>query len=381
MEAQNWHLMTTKVALAIAIIRSKPAGKTSKEYTEELALIVTCKHNQDINRKGKVCPLDIMELHQQFLLQNIPEISSSKNASADNIDLTSEPKDITRDSGETEDSGCDVLTEGETATIKEAHTSKNWIETCFTLPSSLPILGSFSVDEEHFTDHLYFLNHLLGLRKLTTAGRFTLLENECSVVEESVSRVLNGLLVLYRKHQSVSSYQSKVINTIIILLSEFRLPKYLFKYCLMKVEDFEKNLVHCIMLNKTINRFPMQQSMTDCLVLLGKCQIIRGPLINLLFSEVKRFTDELLQHCKDQTKYDISEYENIFSLFSVIEVLLQYEKETPESSKCELYNDGTKQFLDDLDQIIFCISDGFPLCCLYLWKLKTMYSCTEENLS
>lgn len=70
MDVQTWYLKTSKLALALAIIRSKPADRSSREYAEQLAILVT---QQDSRGKSKVEALEaeVLQLRQQLFLSRI----------------------------------------------------------------------------------------------------------------------------------------------------------------------------------------------------------------------------------------------------------------------------------------------------------------------
>lgn len=78
--------------------------------------------------------------------------------------------------------------------------------------------------------------------------------------------------------------------------------------------------------------------------------------------------------------YDITQYENIFSLFMILEQLLQYE--TEESNISSLDYDGEEQikFLKNLDQIILHLSDEFPLFSLYLWRVSVLLNSAQIQI-
>lgn len=67
---QVWYLRTAKLALALAIIRSKPADKSSREYTEHLARVVS---GQESEWRSKVESLEaeVLQLRQKLLLSKI----------------------------------------------------------------------------------------------------------------------------------------------------------------------------------------------------------------------------------------------------------------------------------------------------------------------
>lgn len=70
MDDQAWFLRTSKLALALAIIRSKPADQSSREYTEHLARVVS---GQESKWRSKVEALEaeVLQLRQKLLLSRI----------------------------------------------------------------------------------------------------------------------------------------------------------------------------------------------------------------------------------------------------------------------------------------------------------------------
>ncbi|KAM8953039.1 meiosis-specific protein MEI4 [Pelodytes ibericus] len=385
METPTWYQMTTKLALALAIIRSKPEGKSSREYLAQLTVSA-----QDVNYKTKVTELEaeVLNLRQQLLLSKIKPNTSlvqERNVlESEQLDHLGEPMSQLEN-----DSGCDFSNEETMNTLTGPHISKceqpgNSLSHFTSISKSHPILELYPATENQLLIQMQFLHHLLGLGKLTTSGSFltdlTKLGNECNVIADSVSGLLNGLLSLYRKPKpSVSTIQTEAVGTITRLFTNSCLPTNAFKKCIKNLEDFEESLIQSILSNNNINRFQVQQSMAHCLSLLGKCRVIRGPLINLLISQVKRFVDELLQpRLNTHTKYDITQYENIFSLCSVLEDILHCIKQGHEISHSEPFQEETKLFMQSLDQTILLLADEFPLFCLYLWRLGTLFSYIDQ---
>ncbi|KAM3930908.1 meiosis-specific protein MEI4 [Leptodactylus fuscus] len=306
MDTQSCLQMTAKVALAIAIIRNKPEGKSSKQYTEELAKIMA---DREVNweMKAKELEAEVLHLRQELFLHKIHNKSELENAS---IRLTPEMQEHTGDLEPMnllqDDSGCDISNEDGLETLTASQTSNNCDQTCKNLSSSasplnhLPIIQSFSFGEEQLSSQIQFLNHLLGLGKLTTAQShvtdFAKFGNDCTVITDSVSGLLNGLLSFYENPKpSVLRVQTEAFKTITNLLTNTRLPKDILQVCMKSVEDFERQLIHSILTNDSINMFQMQLSKVDSLRQLGKCHALQGSLINLLFSEVKNYVDDLLQ--------------------------------------------------------------------------------------
>ncbi|XP_073425393.1 meiosis-specific protein MEI4 isoform X1 [Dendrobates tinctorius] len=389
MDMQSSLQMTAKMALAIAIIRNKPEGKSSRQYTEELAKSVS---DREVHWKVKELEAEVLHLRQELLLHKIhnsPELENeSIGLTPDLQEHTVHPKPASLIQ---DDSGCDISNEDGVDALTASHSSNNCDQTCRNLSQSasplnhLPITKRFSSGEEQLSSQIQFLNHLLGLGKLTTAQSlvtdFTKFGNDCTVVTDSVSGLLNGLLSFYRyPKQSVLRVQSEAFKTIGNLLTNCRLPNNTLQVCMKSLEDFEKQLIQSILTNDSMNRFKMQQFIMDSLYQLGKCQVLQGSLINLLFTEIKHFVDDLLQP-EVQLQYNIIKYENMSLLCTLLESLLQHRKENQEALHCEVFDNETKLFVQNLDHTILQISDGFPLLSLILWRLGTLvtYIGNEEN--
>lgn len=73
-----------------------------------------------------------------------------------------------------------------------------------------------------------------------------------------------------------------------------------------------------------------------------------------------------------QSVYDITQYENIFFLCTVLEQLLQNETEESNISSSHYGGEEKIKFLKNLDQIVLHLSDEFPLFSLYLWRVSVL---------
>lgn len=78
--------------------------------------------------------------------------------------------------------------------------------------------------------------------------------------------------------------------------------------------------------------------------------------------------------------YDITQYENIFSLFMILEQLLQYETEESNISSLDCDGEEKIKFLKNLDQIILHLSDEFPLFSLYLWRVSVLLNSAQIQI-
>ncbi|XP_062980894.1 meiosis-specific protein MEI4 [Elgaria multicarinata webbii] len=386
-EDVTWYLKTSQLALALAIIRSKPPDKSSKEYALHLAKIVS---GQDSKWKFRVEALEaqVLCLRQQLLLSKISSGLCVENRTIDAIGEATLLSSNTEDcSGHFEDSGCDVSSDCTASMLETLPTFSHREPGCNSSVSEVsssapPILTSYCASKrESVVSHMQFLQHFLKLKKLTEAGGLRTdlkkLGRDGSTISDSFSRLLDGLVTSYSLPElPFSDFMSQAVCVITKLLNDADVSSQITGRCFKKLEDSVKRLVAIVLNSSNLNRFQMQDSISHALVLLGRCSTLRNFTISLLFREVGRFADELQHAHEIQAKYHM-QYENIFFLCRVLEQLLETgsEQENSTSSSCD--EEQKKNFLQNLDQAIFHLSDEFPLFCIYLWRLGTILNASQ----
>ncbi|XP_068793688.1 meiosis-specific protein MEI4 isoform X1 [Struthio camelus] len=431
-ENQVWYLKISKLALAFAIIRSKPPGKSCKEYTKHLAKIVS---EQDFGWKSKVEALEaeVLRLRQELLLNKIcprfslensgiaaavlrtylgqregggrsscsfqaiqrqkqPSCGSKRkgkpDASAENL-LDQECTYPTSYSSQLEDSGCDVshdYTFDSLGIASDFHQSEHILDTSkYCLEIVPPLNLCCANNEEPLTAPVQFLQHLLEIKRLSEIGilqaDLTKLENDSFTMCSSVSQLLDGLTVFYNSPKfPVSDILTEAICVLISLIADNELSNHVLKKCFKKLEEFKKKLIQIILRNSSTNRFQALYAVSHTLILLGRNNILRNSLISLLLSEVHQFAEQLWQAHQTQAVYDITQYENIFSLFMILEQLLQNETEESNISSSEYDGEEKNKFLKNLDQIILHLSDEFPLFSLYLWRVSVLLNSAQIQI-
>ncbi|XP_062043210.1 meiosis-specific protein MEI4 [Lepus europaeus] len=380
MDVQAWYLRTSKLALALAIIRSKPADKTSREYTEHLAMLVSEKESK-WKSKIEVLEAEVLELRQKLLLSKI--CSGSFNSGNLSSQLQAQEPISENTLSLMEDSGCDLSNEQR---IEVSELSQNFVESCTPTPFlPLPLLKRPSATPGNpLSSHMQFLQHLLKLKNLTESGSLktdlTHFEKDSSTVSDSVFQLLDGLITFYHNPKlPFSSFCTEAVGTLASLISDNNLSSHILKKCSKKLEEFEKTLLQVILGNNHLNRFQMQHYVSQSLVTLGRCSVLRKSIISLLLSEVNNFADDLGAINQAQACYDVTRYENIFSLFWVLEQLLQ--KKIEENTSSTGHNEQEiKKFLQKHDEIIFQLSDAFPLFTLYLWRVGILLNSAEVEV-
>ncbi|XP_077626518.1 meiosis-specific protein MEI4 [Crocuta crocuta] len=378
MDNRAWYLRTSKLALAVAIIRSKPAGKSSREYTEHLAKVVS-EQESTWRSKVKALESEVLQLRQKLLLSRMCS-GLLKSGDPSSQLQAQEPSSSENTLNLLEDSGCDLSNE---QTSEPSEVSQNFVESCTPTPSlPLPIVRRHCATLENpLSSHMQFLQHLLELKNLKESGSLKTdlshFENDFSTVSYSVCQLLDGLITFYHKPKfPFSSFWADAVDTLAGLISDCNLSSHILKKCSKKLEEFEKTLLQVILQSNHINRFQVQHYVSQSLVTLGSCHLLRKSIISQLLSEVNSFNDVLGTINQVQASY-VTHYENIFSLFWVLEQILQ--KDTKEGNTSGIGPDDqeVKKFLQKHDETIFQLSDAFPLYTFYLWRLGILLNSVE----
>ncbi|KAK6490149.1 meiosis-specific protein MEI4, partial [Huso huso] len=257
-----WYLRTSKLALALAIIGSKPPRKSGREYTEYL---VTCLCSKDENWRAKAQALEaeVLRLRQKLLLTKIKP--KGKWDTGDNSleilsqDLMGSLNDTTQLEG---DSGCDTSSGQGNNTMSLLHSQEPDGFTSHQT-SSKPLCGSSyeSSKEKTIRLHTQFLQNLLGLRQLTEPGYLTtdplVSHRDVSLVTDSVYQLLRCMLSYCTNPKLLlpsSSFLLEAAQVLASVLDHGSLCKPALTQCMTRVEEFVKDLVSLILRNKELNR-------------------------------------------------------------------------------------------------------------------------------
>ncbi|KAJ8008906.1 hypothetical protein DPEC_G00083290 [Dallia pectoralis] len=374
----DWGVKKAKLAVAVAVIKSKPPGTSGRQHAEYLARML---RSQDEAWKTKYQQLqeEVLRLRQELHLSRM--LAKPKNNGDDVCDLLSQDPTgpgSSRDLLNSDmDSGCGTdLTETPRPTPDPASPH-------VTGAPDLQTSGPCEAEPQGgdaALPHMQFLQSLLGLSGADgVAAGVEVGElgpgGDGSVVSDSVCRLLTCLVAACGDHtpQPLLGHASRVAARAVDSWLGHRQPPALFA---AHVEGVLEELVGALLRNDQINRFGVQERLAECLVLLGGSCFLRSLIIRHVLSEINQMAEHLWITCQGESseepsRFDVSQYENSFYLFRLLERLLQAGQGSPGvrggTSQPWIPELGALQ--DSMEQSLIRLSDDFPLFVLYMWRV------------
>ncbi|XP_039770799.1 meiosis-specific protein MEI4 [Ornithorhynchus anatinus] len=361
MEAQRWYLKTSKVALAIAVIRSKPPGRSSGEHVRLLAELVA---GPDSLWRARVSALEaqVLQLRREVLSSGIR--SGARRGNERLLPGTFPPKEPTasqRASARLEDSGCSTWGDPPAG------------------PAALPRNPRAREDGggagPGLSADMRFFQHLLELKNRTEpdgpdadpGG------SDASAVPEAAARLLDGLVAF--GGDPGFPFPGVLVGATGALtrwVDDPELSAAVLRRCRPKLEDLKKILVRTILRDGSVNRFQRQHFIYQSVDLLGRCGGLRKSVVSLLFSEVNGFIEELKSVRQAQAFYDVTRYENTFWILTLLERLLEAGREESGGARPDPEDREIQTFLRQVDPVILQLSDDFTLFSVYVWRLSML---------
>ncbi|XP_062407516.1 meiosis-specific protein MEI4 [Sardina pilchardus] len=372
----SWYLRSTKLAVAAAIIKARPPGKSGRQYAEQLAS--RFNHlEQSWKTKAEGLQEEVLHLRQELLLS---KMLSKPHRNSENGDGLMEvlSQDLipclgplfSEQMNSLSDSGCG--TENSTESLQQTLcVEKDQTETSAPIPTrpGQPHFPPPSSDprENALLSHMQFLQNLCSLRKLGTRGLS--LGGSGTVVWDSVCQLLGSLVpaasrdVQCHLQQALLPQASQVAAQVVDEWRAHCKPPGSF---LTQAEDCLKKLTGHLLNNTQLSRFRSQECLSDCLIRLGGSAILRPTLLRLLFAHINHLADHLWHTCQEAAsgraaQLEVGRYENSFYLLWVLEQLLR------EAGASEL-----RQAQPQLERQVLRLADEYPLFSLYLWRIGAL---------
>ncbi|XP_041951306.1 meiosis-specific protein MEI4 isoform X2 [Alosa sapidissima] len=371
-----WYTRSTKLAVAVAIIKARPSGKSGRQYAEQLA----CRFNhleQSWKMKAKGLQEEVLQLRQELLLSKMllkPNRNSKNGGGLMEIlsqDLIPSLGPLSSEQmNSVPDSGCG--TENSTESLQQSLcVEKGQTETSAPIPSHprQPHFPQTSSDrrENALLSHMQFLQNFCSLRKLGARGLS--LDGYGAVVWDSVCQLLGSLVpaasrdVQCHLQQALLPQASQVVAQVVDEWRAHCKPPGLF---LTQAEDCLKKLTGHLLNNTQLNRFPSQECLSDCLIRLGGSATLRPTLLCLLFSHINHLANHLWHTCQETAsgraaRLEVGRYENSFYLLWVLEQVLR-DAGAPELREAQA----------QLERQVLRLADEYPLFSLYLWRIGAL---------
>ncbi|XP_060770015.1 meiosis-specific protein MEI4 [Neoarius graeffei] len=362
---EAWHIRRAKFGVALAVIKSKPAGKSGREHAEYLAAKLK---QQEENWKSKAEDLkdEVLSLRQELMLVKL--LNKQRNGTetargGDVLKLFSQ--DLTEAQLSENDSGCDTQTLSLTPDPVDAGLSST--VPLYSIPSCH---SSFhrGTQECVLSKHMRFLQNLSALRG---SGRNTQMDPGDAVMEDTALSMIESVV---EAHREAGGGRLGDLSQLDRLLQASRLVAQALERgvgkqkVLEKAEELLEELLELLLTNSQLNKFAVQDNLAECLICLGGASMLRSMLVKLILSHIIRLAETLWSACQEvpegqqPQQVDWARYENSFYLFWTLEQLIQ----------ARSGRGGTEnlQLQAQLEKLILPLSDEFPLFALYMWRIE-----------
>ncbi|KAK2855851.1 hypothetical protein Q5P01_004586 [Channa striata] len=381
----NWIFMKAKVALAVAIIKSRPQGMSGREYAEALA----CKlKSQDESWKKKAQDLqqEVLRLRQEVL---ITRVMSSPKSSAQTAGQSCKLDDVSPE-----------LFGSESAVRSSAHPLDCDSETRdlmlqdppSAVTSPLPPApscvyagpqGTAELPHVHFLQSLCALNRVQGNSRGLEALWFSPDGETGSLLMDSVCQLLDSVVNACRDPPPLGPRDlvlqaCQVAAQAMDLFSAQRLPSVGF---MRRVEESLRELTAMLLHSNQLSRLQAAEKLMQYLITLGSSTVSKSFLIGHLLSQLSDVADQLWQAFQGQDRsaldrFPVDQYHNSCYLFWILEELLQKSKVL---WRAEV---GSEQvgILTHLEQRVFLLSEEFPLFSICMWRIGSLLTSSDTEI-
>ncbi|XP_036066470.1 meiosis-specific protein MEI4 isoform X2 [Oryzias melastigma] len=285
---KDWLLMEAKIAVAVAIIKSKPPGVSGREHARALSIRL---RRQEESWKDRVQSLEqeLLRLRQDNLIRRMTSNSTSSGCieaagDASRVDATSE------------DLFCSGTLSCSADLQPNAFTQDSKLATPTPAGRQLP----FSQTHD---SHVRFLRSLCGLQQLqgNSQGQEALwfgYDGEmCSVFADTVCQLLDSVVAACRHPPAVGptdlvSQACQVAARALDLFCSQRRPSVELR---SRVEEPLRELTRMLLHSKQPSRLQDAERLMEYLIALGSSSLSQSFLIRHILSEIITLADRLWQ--------------------------------------------------------------------------------------
>ncbi|XP_062324516.1 meiosis-specific protein MEI4 isoform X2 [Osmerus eperlanus] len=316
--AQNvpeWRVKKSKLALAVAVIKSKPPGKSGRLHAEDLAVKLRSQ-DEAWRTKAQGLQEEVLRLRQELLLTKLlSKPSKPQNEAGDGfMDVFSQDLmgSFNYQLNSDMDSGCG--TENSTEALLPTRSCTDTSVRQFLPPAvSGPQLPSFTPSEgfpqgKSLLLHMHFLQSVCALRRVGCEDGVNAAElsaSDSSVVGDSVCQLLSSVVGICRGSLPPPPLLRQAACVAAQAMEYWNPPRRPPGPVVIQGEDALKELVGVLLDNDQLNRSQVQETLTGCLILLGRSSLSKSLLIRHVLSEIDRVADHLCHTC--QVLKDVSD--------------------------------------------------------------------------
>lgn len=423
-----------QVALAVAIIKTKPQGLSGREYSEMLASNLK-KNYENWQQKAKDLETEVLRLKQELLLQKINKQGEVSEVFSE--DLFAPVRDSTEKNLESDSETPDLMLDVQTNTYLPPPVPQTTNNAplpglkATTKPSQTETEGAtsdFCISKkiQDSLPHVQFLQSLCSLQRFSPSSEPLCLglgaPEGGAVLEESVSQLLLSILGVFTASApspgppcgsagspcgSAGPLNSAIPGPSVGTLAQachvsVRALEVLFSNSGPSV-DFSKRLEEIIkqlldILVTCKNQNERSDHLIDCLMALSHCHLLKCFLIRHIVSHLSSLTDRIWGLFRssdpDLVKFPMVQFQNSCQLMWILEQLLHSNapiREGDSSNGAIRTEDRLKQpirvdsssdqsgFIANLQQRVFPLSQEFPLFSVYLWRVLGLLSTPGLN--
>eukprot|EP00058_Branchiostoma_floridae_P013578 XP_002599066.1 hypothetical protein BRAFLDRAFT_81728 [Branchiostoma floridae] len=317
------YVHTIKLAAAVAILRTKPAGMTGQQYTQYLQLKYQANQG-DWKKRAESLQSHLLQIKQELLQAKL---------------LQQQPPPAEGDEDKPE-------------------------QVFPTPPSSSEGPSSPQVSREDIIQrHSRFLSCVLRLQTLrnTLAGRADLEETVKDSIIDSLH--LLGLSMKVNVPDISTATKKHIVKTIVEVLGHEELKKFGAEISLAVMELVQtilKGVLRC----EDINRHQHQENQCRLVVDLSQADSLLQPILEALLQHIKDFSDTL--RTLKTSSLDPVLYENVYYMLWTFEQILYNLKD---GKKTLIDETLTEELNNTLEDSLLFTSEKYPLFAHYVWRL------------
>ncbi|XP_054474957.1 meiosis-specific protein MEI4 [Anoplopoma fimbria] len=378
----EWFFTKAKVALAVAIIKSRPSGMSGREYAEDLARRFKSRDGS-WEERARGLQLEVLRLRQELLITRATANvrSSTEAAGHDDMDIASQ--DLFGPGSEAYSADLQPRCDSETPELLQPDP-----------PPAIPLPQPPVPSSPHggpcgktLVPHAQFLQSLCSLHRVEEDSRgleslwFSPEGGVGSVLADSVCQLLDSVVAACRVPLQLGSgdpvlQACRVVTRAMDLFCSQRLPSVEFT---RSVEESLRELTVLLLHSNQLSRHRSAEKLMEYLITLGSSSLSRTFLIPHILSLISDLAHQLWQFFQGQEsssldEFPVDQYQNSCYLFWILEELLQNSK-VP--CRVEVGSDQTG-FLRHLEQRVFLMSEEFPLFFICMWRLGCLLTSSDR---